>query len=137
MMKSHRFNRRVRGVSLIEVLVALLLFSFGVLGFVGLQARATSYSMDAEDRARAALLADELVSEMWMAGTAALPEATITAWTDKVKDTSNSGLTVPEDADPTVVTDASGVTTITISWKAPYKDSAAPLSQLVTSVSIQ
>lgn len=124
-------------MSLIEVLVALLLFSFGVLGFVALQAKATGFSMDAEDRMRAAMLADELISTMWTAGTSSLSEATITAWKNKVKAGSGSGLNVPADADPSVSTDSSGVTTIIIRWKPPYKNGAAPLSQYVTTVSIQ
>lgn len=123
-------------MSLIEVLVALLLFSFGVLGFVALQAKATGFSMDSEDRTRAAMLADELISTMWTAGTASLPDATITAWKNKVKAGAGSGLNVPDGADPTVTTNG-GVTTITIRWKPPYKGSSAALSQYVTTVSIQ
>jgi type IV pilus assembly protein PilV len=52
MRPSHRSHRRVptsppkasiRGVGLIEVLVSLLVFSLGVLGLVGLQARSMQY----------------------------------------------------------------------------------------------
>lgn len=136
-MKPIPLQRTARGMSLIEVLVALLLFSFGVLGFVALQAKATGISMDAEDRTRAAMLADELISIMWTAGTASLPESTVTAWKDKVRSGTGSGLRVPDDAEPTVSTDSSGITTITIRWKPPYKGSSTPLSQYVTTVSIQ
>jgi type IV pilus assembly protein PilV len=51
-----------RGMALIEVLVSLLLFSFGVLGLIGLEARSVNFSVDAEDRNRAALIANEITS---------------------------------------------------------------------------
>lgn len=127
-----------RGTSLIEVLVALLLFSFGILGFVALQARATAFSLDAEDRTRAAMLANELIATMWLQGTNSLPTATINAWQTKVKDPAASGLSVPTGNDPTVSTDATtGVTTITISWRAPSKATTEAVNQYITSVSIQ
>jgi type IV pilus assembly protein PilV len=126
-----------RGVTLIEVLVSLLLFSLSILGLVALQARATAFSLDAEDRNRATVLANELISTMWLNGSAALSDDTITAWQNKVKSPTASGLNVPEDADPSVSTDPSGVTTITIRWKAPHKTSSDRLSQYTTSVVIQ
>ena len=127
-----------RGTSLIEVLVALLLFSFAILGFVALQARATAFSLDAEDRTRAAMLANELISTMWTQGTNALPDTTVTAWKNKVTNRSVSGLAVPSGYDPTVSTDATtGVTTITINWRAPSKATTEPVSKYITTVSIQ
>lgn len=42
---------------MIEVLVSLLIFSFGLLGMAGMLARSLTISIDAEDRNRAALLA--------------------------------------------------------------------------------
>ena len=47
-------------MALIEVLVSILIFSFGVLGLIGLEASAINYSVDAEDRSRAALFASEI-----------------------------------------------------------------------------
>ena len=44
--------------------MAVLIVSFGLLGLVGLQAKATSMSISAEDRSRAALLANDFVSTM-------------------------------------------------------------------------
>jgi type IV pilus assembly protein PilV len=52
------------GALLLEVLISILIFSFALLGLVALQARAVQYSVDAEDRNRAALLANELVATM-------------------------------------------------------------------------
>lgn len=129
-------QRTSRGVTLIEVLVSLLLFSLSILGLVALQARATAFSIDAEDRNRAAVLANELISAMWLNGSATLPDDTIKAWETKVKSPAAGGLNVPEKADPTFSTDKSGVTTITIQWKSPHK-ATDDLSQYTTSVVIQ
>ncbi|HWW04711.1 type IV pilus modification PilV family protein [Collimonas sp.] len=53
------------GFALIEVLVAILIFSFGILGLVGLQAVTINNSISAEDRSQAALLSDNLVAMLW------------------------------------------------------------------------
>lgn len=50
---------------LIEVLVAILVLTFGILGIVGLQAKMTVNMNDARFRAEAAFLADQLIGLMW------------------------------------------------------------------------
>lgn len=50
---------------LIEALVSLLIFSFGVLGVVGLQAMMTKAQTASKYRAEAAFLANQLVGSMW------------------------------------------------------------------------
>lgn len=52
---------KIRGFSLIEVLVTLLLVTVGVLGMVAMQGRAIQYTTDSLHRTQAALLANELV----------------------------------------------------------------------------
>ncbi len=54
-----------RGISLIEVLVAMTIFAFGVLGMLGLQARAMSEASDSRYRTDAALLSDALINQVW------------------------------------------------------------------------
>ena len=54
------------GVILIEALVAILIFSVGILALVGLQATAIKQSTDARYRTEAAALANELIAEMWV-----------------------------------------------------------------------
>lgn len=56
--------RHQKGFSLIEVLVSLLVFSFGILALVGLQGTAIHFSSDAQDRATATFLADQLLARM-------------------------------------------------------------------------
>ena len=55
---------RERGVMLLEVLIALLIFAIGILGLVGLQANAVRQSGMAQYRADAVMLAGELVGQM-------------------------------------------------------------------------
>jgi type IV pilus assembly protein PilV len=113
-----RAGRRSRsaGVSLVEVLVAILLFSFGLLGLVGLQARATQYAISAEDSNRAALLASDLAATMWTAGTTSLPQATVDAWSERVSAAAAGGLPNGQGT----VDVAGGVATITVSWRPPH-----------------
>lgn len=56
---------RQSGVMLIEALIAILIFSIGVLGIIGLQGSAVKASTDAKYRSEAALLANELIGRMW------------------------------------------------------------------------
>lgn len=53
------------GFLLLEVLVALLIFAFGVLGIVGLQASMTQAQSGSKLRGDAAYLAQELIGTMW------------------------------------------------------------------------
>lgn len=64
-------GRRERGFTLIEVLVSVLVFSVGVLGMVGLQATAVRLATDAQQRAEATFLADQLLARMLIADPAA------------------------------------------------------------------
>jgi type IV pilus assembly protein PilV len=61
----HVAASRQSGVMLIEALVAILIFSIGILGIVGLQTSAVKASSDARYRSEAALLANELIGRMW------------------------------------------------------------------------
>lgn len=55
----------MRGMTLIEVLVSMTIFAFGILGMLGLQARAISEVSDAKYRTDATLLADALINDIW------------------------------------------------------------------------
>ena len=57
-------HNKQSGVMLLEALIAILIFSLGVLGIVGMQASAVKASRDAKYRADAGLLANELIGEM-------------------------------------------------------------------------
>ena len=125
---------RPRGFTLIETLVALLVLSFGVMGLVALQGRALQYAIDAEDRNRASLLADELVSAMWLSRTVTLPSATVTRWKTQVKDAAKSGL--PQASATVSDPDALGVVTITITWRPVSRKAARGDLSYTTKVAV-
>ena len=58
------FRRRQRGFSLVEVLVSIVVLSFGMLGMVGLQAAALQANREAKYQSAAVTLARELAEMM-------------------------------------------------------------------------
>ncbi len=58
-------RKQQSGVMLLEALIAILIFSLGILGVVGMQASAIAASRDAKYRSDASWLANELVGLMW------------------------------------------------------------------------
>jgi type IV pilus assembly protein PilV len=53
------------GVMLLEALIAILIFSLGILSLVALQATAVQLTSDAKYRTDATLLANRLIGQMW------------------------------------------------------------------------
>lgn len=104
------------GFTLLEVLVAILICSFGLLGIVGLQVRAMQYSVSAEDSNRAILLANEITTEMYTLKTLTLPTTVTDAWQLRVADPSAGGL--PNGVGTVDVDTATQVATVTIQWRA-------------------
>lgn len=121
-----------RGISLIEVLVVIVLFSFGLLGLVNLQARAVQVSVGAEDSNRAAMLANELASAMWTSNTVTLPPAVMTAWRARVANSTTTGL---PGGDGTVAV-TGNLARITVTWTPPGQPAGAQPSTYMTEVMI-
>jgi len=65
MMNPVTFRQTQSGSFLLEALIGVLIFSFGILGIVGLQAQSLRHTGDAEYRAEASYLANSLISKMW------------------------------------------------------------------------
>ena len=61
-----------RGVVLLEVMIAVLIFSLGVLGLVGVQANTVRFLSDARDRVDASQLTSQLASIMQVTAAADL-----------------------------------------------------------------
>ena len=115
-------RRSQHGVAMIEVLVAVLILSFGVLGLIGLQARAINVANDAEDRNQAALLADEIIAAMWINRSTTVADD-VTAWDTTVGSRLPNGdgtvTAVPGDA-----TLSGSAADVAITWKQPSRKSA-------------
>lgn len=56
---------RQRGVVILEALIAILIFSMGILALVGMQAVAINNVADAKYRSTAGFLADQMVGTVW------------------------------------------------------------------------
>lgn len=54
------------GAILLEALIAILLFSFGILALAGLQAAMIKNTDDAKYRAEASFIAQQIISEVWL-----------------------------------------------------------------------
>ena len=68
----NRLRSASRGFTMIELLVALLVFSLGVLALVSIQASAVRLSTDARDRGTAAFLADQILARLLISDPAAV-----------------------------------------------------------------
>ncbi len=117
------FMRQQVGFTLIEVLVAILIFSFGLLGFVGLQARAIQFSLGAEDTNRAALLANDMAATMTMLKTVNTSDpalaARIVTWQDAA-----SSVAAGMPNGQASVSSSGNVATIQLTWRATSASSA-------------
>jgi type IV pilus assembly protein PilV len=121
-----------RGTSLIEVLVVLVLVTTGMLGLIGLQARTVQAAVNAEDSMRAAALANEVASAMWVQNTVTLPPATVSAWQAAVADGTGRGLPNGQ-GDITV---NGNVARVQVSWRPPSRQTNDPANRYVTEVLI-
>ncbi len=108
----------------------MLLFSFGVLGMIRMQAQAVRFSVDASERTHAALMANDLVAVMWASQSVTPNAAQYAAWTSRLNTESISGL---RDASATIGTpDANGVVLITITWTSIARDNGRATGVYVT-----
>lgn len=123
------------GSMLLEALVALMIFSIGILALIGLQANAITNSMDGKLRSDAAYFANQIIGEMWadeLAGTAletkyasvssaagTPPAGTprYNAWLDEMAEV------LPNVKDANCISQievgADNVVTVTVQWRLP------------------
>lgn len=131
--------RQQRGATIFEILVSVLILSFGILALVGLQAKSLSAASDAKYRVEATNFADQIVGQMWvdranLAGypTFAAPEAA--AWRTQVM----NGL--PGATAPTITvtgTVATGfLVSVTVRWAPPGQPIGAPAHNVVVQTRI-
>ncbi|MEW5943889.1 MAG: hypothetical protein AB1710_08570 [Pseudomonadota bacterium] len=120
--------RQQQGSMMLEALIAILIFSMGILAIVGMQAVSIKNTTDAKYRTDASLLANQLIGQMWAAdkSTAALQGdfnspagARYLAWKANVEASLPGAAANP----PTVVVGANNVVTITVQWQSPGETS--------------
>ncbi len=59
-------KRKQTGMMLLEAMIAILIFSIGILGVIGLQATSVKLVGDAKYRSDAGQLANDLIGQMWI-----------------------------------------------------------------------
>lgn len=124
---------------LLEALIAILIFSMGILAIVGMQAASVKQAGDAKYRSDANLLVNELIGQMWASDrTAATLAASFsgggaayTAWLGDHSTPGSVAATLPgADANPPTVTvvqvpgnnpptTTSSLVTIRVFWQVP------------------
>jgi len=130
---------RQTGFSLLEGLIAILVFSIGALGVIEMQARAVQLSTDAQDRANATFLINKLITQVALQDvTAGNPDPSAAYLLSKTDCSAGVPLSHPAatwatdacsqfDGASITITRPNGVTTgflaITIEWSGRYKQS--------------
>ena len=131
-MNTHGRPVSQRGSMLLEALIALLLFSMGILGLMGLQAIALKNTADAKYRTEAALLANEIIGQMWVSDrTTAVLQGNFNSpaggdynnWLARVGGILPGAAANP----PNIAIDGQGLATVTVYWVAPNETTTPPL----------
>lgn len=108
--------QKENGSVLLEGLIAILIFSFGILAIVGLQGNAMRISTDSKMRIDASNIANQRIGEMWTDTTNLAAHAAVDE-------------NVPLLPDGKMTTAVAGdVVTITITWKRPGEDTTQRFS---------
>ncbi len=132
MRKPLQPGARERGVMLIEALIAILIFSIGILAVVGLQAVSIKNVTDSKHRTEAAFLANKLLSQMWTdagniasyayPGSGGVPTR-LTGWVGQVNSRLPAAASVPPIVTITGPSAAGATVTIQVRWQLPEEQS--------------
>lgn len=118
-----------RGVVILENMIAILIFSMGILGIVGLLGASMKSAAGAKYRNDASLLANQIIGQMWVA------DKTNASLKTKFESPSGAAFVVWKNAvtsalpgvaanPPTIAIDANNVATVTVLWQLPGEAAA-------------
>ncbi len=132
-------NRAKQGVAsgfiLLESLIAILIFSMGILALMGLQAASIKNTVEAKYRTDASFLANQIVARMWVdqaniasyahhptgascsPGGSASTYTKVTTWLNQV----NAELPGAGAAHQQIVVGANRLITVRVCWKSPQE----------------
>ncbi len=129
-MNPMRMRTSQKGVTLLESLLGILLFSVGILAVVGMQTMAVRNVAESKYRMDASFLANQIIGEMWVNRTSlasyayaggGTPPAVAATWVTRV------GNTLPGTAANQPTIDVSGNTvTVTVYWQHPEEAKLSP-----------
>jgi type IV pilus assembly protein PilV len=140
-LKTRSSSFTQRGSVLLEALIAILLFSMGMLALAGVQAAAIKNAAEAKYRAEASFLASQIIAQMWgenpanlasyqhnatttapctFSGTAST-NANVVAWlgTASTPGTVAGNLPSAPATRQQITVGASNVVTVTVCWQPP------------------
>lgn len=139
--RHHRGTQKTQaGVMLLEALVAILIFSVGILGIVKLQATSIQQSSAAEYRTIASMMANDVISQMWVSDKtpatlktnfeSASGGTAYTQWQSQVIASGLPGVSATQNTPTIAITSvaaggtggtASSQAVVTVFWKAPHE----------------
>lgn len=123
-----KLPQKQSGFLLLEGLIAILIFSLGILTIIGLQAVVVKEVGESKYRMEAVQFANQLIGEMWAADKTTISSASTggfasptgtryVTWLGEV--TASTGLPGAASNLPTVIFGANNQVTITIFWQSP------------------
>lgn len=101
-----------QGVVLLEAMIAVVIFSMGILALVGLQAAMVKNTSDAKYRAEASFIAQQKLGDIWVGGI---------ALADHEVEEEDVSVYLPS-GKRTVDVAADRVVTVTVTWQVPGED---------------
>jgi len=98
-----------QGVVIIEAMIAILIFSFGVLGIVGMQASMVKNTSESQYRSEASYIAQQKIGELWVAPDSLPADGSVT----------NSSISTQLPNGTLTITRVGDRYTLTITWQQP------------------
>jgi type IV pilus assembly protein PilV len=123
-----KHSRGQNGSYLLEALIAILIFSFGILGLIGLLGSSIRITNDARYRTEASNLASAMIADMWVLTSAQLDAqfgsggSKLTNWETKVAELlpQATGANKPTvDLTPPGLSQQSRTAIVTVYWQLP------------------
>ncbi len=146
------FAHLQQGMMLIEGLIAILIFSLGILATIGMQAVSISQTSQTKYRIDASFLANKLIAQMWSDAPALRPsyatgQTLFNSWKtnefDAYMPPGTSSATVTVVAFPATRLTTAGApavtgyrVTVNIQWRGPNEPSTAPVHRYTTTTDI-
>lgn len=128
-----------RGVMLLEALIAIVVFSIGILALIGMQANAIKQVADAKLRVDAGYLASQIISQMWIdrsnladyahyvngtncnfTGSAAI-STNVSNWIGTADKAGTVNGALPNASAQIVVETSTNLVTVTLCWRTPQE----------------
>jgi type IV pilus assembly protein PilV len=108
MIPAQNLKSSQQGVVILEAMIAILIFSMGVLAIVGLQAAMLKNTIDSEFRTDASYIAQQRIGQMWT------DPANLASYVQAAS-------SIPDLPNGTITTSQSGVSsyTVTVTWQQP------------------